>query len=176
MQRFICSALVPGRNKIKVRQHSKRGIFMNQLNSVIVEGNVAKQPVSKEPVPGFKVADFTIGVNRYSKDKNGNWKEEVSFIPVHVQNKMADYAVEKAVKGRGVRVVGRLKQERWKTAEDKWDSRMMVVAEHIEYKPIKTESETESDTSARDSSVAEEIRMAEAAAASSEELAETAVF
>ncbi|MCQ2585939.1 MAG: single-stranded DNA-binding protein [Treponema sp.] len=144
---------------------------MNQLNSVIVEGNVTKQPVSKEPVPGFKVADFTIGVNRYSKDKNGNWKEEVSFIPVHVQNKMADYAVEKAVKGRGVRVVGRLKQERWKTAEDKWESRMLVVAEHIEYKPVKVEGEAESGKS-----VEEEIRMAEAATASAEELAEAAAF
>jgi len=144
---------------------------MNQLNSVIIEGNVTKQPVSKEPVPGFKVADFTIGVNRYSKDKNGNWKEEVSFIPVHVQNKMAEYAVEKAVKGRGIRVVGRLKQDRWKTAEDKWESRMMVVAEHVEYKPIKA-----ADGEETESSVTEEIQMAEAAAAEAEEMAEAAVF
>lgn len=149
---------------------------MNQLNSVIVEGNVTKQPVSKEPVPGFKVADFTIGVNRYTKDKNGNWKEEVSFIPVHVQNKMAEYAVEKALKGRGVRVVGRLKQERWKTAEDKWESRMMVVAEHVEYKPVKPEDNAENAGGENGGSVTEEIRMAEAAAASAEELAEVAVF
>lgn len=167
----MTSASVPGRNNILCASARRRGIFMNQLNSVIIEGNVTKQPVSKEPVPGFKVADFTIGVNRYSKDKNGNWKEEVSFIPVHVQNKMAEYAVEKAVRGRGIRVVGRLKQDRWKTAEDKWESRMMVVAEHVEYKPIKA-----ADGEETESSVTEEIQMAEAAAAEAEEMAEAAVF
>lgn len=37
-------------------------------------------------------------------------------------------------KGRGVRVVGRLKQERWKDAEGKSHSKIFVVAEHIELK------------------------------------------
>jgi len=143
---------------------------MNQLNSVIVEGNVTKQPVLKEPVPGFKVADFTIGVNRYYKDKNGEGKEEVSFVPVQVMNKMAEYAVEKCVKGRGVRVVGRLKQDRWKNSEDKWESRMMIVAEHMEYKP---KAPGDPKPSAE---VMEAMKLAEAAATSSEMAAETATF
>ena len=38
-------------------------------------------------------------------------------------------------KGRGVRVVGRLKQDRWTDADGKGRSRIFIVAEHVEFKP-----------------------------------------
>jgi single-strand DNA-binding protein len=38
-------------------------------------------------------------------------------------------------KGRGVRVVGRLKQDRWADADGKAHSRVEIVAEHVEFKP-----------------------------------------
>ena len=50
---------------------------------------------------------------------------------------MAEYCGEKAKKGRGVRVVGRLKQDTWKDENGKSASKVYVVAEHIEYKPMK---------------------------------------
>lgn len=154
---------------------------MNQLNSVIVEGNVTKQPMLREPVPGFKVAEFTIGVNRFYRDKNGESKEEVSFIPIQTVNKMAEYASEKCEKGRGVRVVGRLKQDRWKNSEDKWESRMMIVAEHLEYKqkPV-GESKMDGGTSVKaeeqHNAALEAMKLAEAAAANSEMENETVDF
>ncbi|MCQ2572570.1 MAG: single-stranded DNA-binding protein [Treponema sp.] len=143
---------------------------MNQLNSVIVEGNVTKQPSLREPVPGFKVAEFTIGVNRFYKDKNGEGKEEVSYIPIQTMNKLAEYASEKCSKGRGIRVVGRLKQDRWKNSEDKWESRMMVVAEHVEYKPKfeSKETATKADTVAA-------MKLAEQAASDSEIMADSEI-
>jgi single-strand DNA-binding protein len=47
-----------------------------------------------------------------------------------------------STKGRGLRVVGRLKQNRWKDADGKTQSKIFVVAEHIEYKP-KTQKDFE---------------------------------
>jgi single-strand DNA-binding protein len=38
-------------------------------------------------------------------------------------------------KGRGVRVVGRLKQERWQNAEGQAQSKVVIVAEHVEFRP-----------------------------------------
>ena len=145
---------------------------MNQLNSVILEGNVTKQPSLREPVPGFKVAEFTIGVNRFYRDKNGDGKEEVSFIPIQTVNKMAEYAVEKCEKGRGIRVVGRLKQDRWKNSEDKWASRMMIVAEHLEYKP--KNSGTKNETPSQE--VLDAMKLAEQAAMESEMKSEEVSF
>lgn len=116
---------------------------MNNLNSIIVEGNLARDAVLTEPVSGFKVAKFTIAVNRFYKNQNGDGIEEVSYFDVEAYNTMAEYCEKKGKKGRGVRVVGRLKQSTWKDDSGKFCSRTFVVAEHIEYKPVFQKSEKE---------------------------------
>ncbi|MBO7613885.1 MAG: single-stranded DNA-binding protein, partial [Treponema sp.] len=63
---------------------------------------------------------------------------------VEAYGKVAEYCESKAKKGRGVRVVGRLKQDVWKDSEGKTVSKVFVVAEHIEYKPLKKPVETPS--------------------------------
>jgi single-strand DNA-binding protein len=51
-------------------------------------------------------------------------------------------------KGRGVRVVGRLKQDRWNDANGKQRSKVTIVAEHVEFRPEFKREETgeQSDT------------------------------
>jgi len=110
---------------------------MNQLNSLILEGNLVRDAVLAEPAPGFKKCSFTMGVNRFYKNKKNEDVNEASFFDVEAYGNMAEYCGEKAKKGRGVRVVGRLKQDTWKDPDGKFASRVYVVAEHIEYKPIK---------------------------------------
>lgn len=109
---------------------------MNQLNSIILEGNLVKDADLLEPVNGFKVCKFSIGVNRFYKNKKDVGVNEVSYFEVETYGKSADYCVKKATKGRGVRVVGRLKQEVWKDEAEKTHSRIIVIAEHIEFKPV----------------------------------------
>ena len=110
---------------------------MNNLNSIILEGNLARDPAFMEPAPGFKKCMFPLGVNRFYKNRKNEPVDEVSFFEVEAYGKMAEYCSEKAKKGRGVRVVGRLKQDTWKDENGKSASRVYVVAEHIEYKPEK---------------------------------------
>ena len=122
---------------------------MNQLNSLILEGHLVRDSVPSEPSPGFKKCSFTMGVNRYYKNKNNQDVNEVSYFDVEAYGTMAEYCAEKAKKGRGVRVVGRLKQDTWKDNDGKTASRVYVVAEHIEYKPEKKmEAATEVKTEA----------------------------
>lgn len=137
---------------------------MNQLNSLIVEGNLVRDAVLSEPAPGFKKCLFTVGVNRFYKNKNNEDVNEVSFFDVEVYGKMAEYCGVKATKGRGVRVVGRLKQDTWKNSEGKTASRVFVVAEHIEYKPPKkTEPAAEAAAEKAAEPVAEPVAVEEAA-------------
>ena len=110
---------------------------MNQLNSLILEGNLVRDAVLAEPAPGFKKCSFSVGVNRFYKNKKNEDVNEVSFFDVEAYGKMAEYCESKAKKGRGVRVVGRLKQDTWKDGDGKTVSKIYVVAEHIEYKPVK---------------------------------------
>ena len=110
---------------------------MNNLNSIILEGNLVRDAALAEPVPGFKKCIFSMGVNRFYKNKKNEAVDEVSFFDIETYGRMAEYCSEKVKKGRGVRVVGRLKQDSWKDDSGKTQSRVYVVAEHIEYKPEK---------------------------------------
>ena len=75
---------------------------------------------------------------------------------------MAEYSEKNCEKGRGVRVVGRLKQSRWKNPEGKNMSRVSIVAEHIAFKPHGTNAEKTEEKDALSD-------MAEAASAAADE-------
>lgn len=109
---------------------------MNQLNSVLLEGNLVKDAVTKDTLKGVPVARFTIAVSRTFKNSNGKTADEVFYFDIEAYGSMAEIFSDKLKKGCGVRVVGRLKQERWKDADGKACSKGVVIAEHIEVKPF----------------------------------------
>lgn len=117
---------------------------MNQLNSLILEGNVVRDAELIEPAEGFKICKFSIGVNRWYKNKADEGVDEVSYFDIEVYGKAAENCLKKCTKGRSIRVVGRLKQAQWKDEEGKYMSRVYVIAEHVEFKPVfqKQEEET----------------------------------
>ncbi len=107
---------------------------MNNLNSVIIEGNLVRDPVVKETPGGAQVCKFSVALNRYYK-VNDERQQEVSFFSVETWNKVAQSCAEYLEKGRGVRVVGRLKQERWTGPDESKHEKVVIVAEHVEFKP-----------------------------------------
>ena len=107
---------------------------MNSLNSVLIEGNLVRDPEKKELESGSKLCMFSVATNRNFNQDNEK-KSEVSFFDVEVWNKTADLCLKMLAKGRGVRVVGRLKQDRWADKEGKNHSRIKVVGESVEFKP-----------------------------------------
>ena len=115
---------------------------MNQLNSIILEGNVVKKAEFSEPSIGFKVCKFPMAVNRYTKSPAGELKTDVSYFDVETYGEMAESCSKWCDKGQGIRVVGRLKQSRWEENKVK-HSRVYVVAEHVEYKFGKKTAEGE---------------------------------
>lgn len=107
---------------------------MNHLNSIILEGNLTKDGELKNT--SFSVCSLSVAVNRSYKNKDGEWVDEVSFFDVDCFGKMAEVAEKNAKKDRGIRVVGRLKQDRWTDENGKTFSKVKIIAEHIEYKPM----------------------------------------
>lgn len=138
---------------------------MNSLNSILLEGNLTRDPVSTITKNGTSVCTFGVASNRYYK-KGGEGQNEVSFFDVETWSKLAENCGEYLSKGRGVRVVGRLKQDRWVDTDGKPQSKVKIVAEHVEFKPdFKTmrkgeqdseESELEAHATAEGSASAEE--------------------
>jgi single-strand DNA-binding protein len=107
---------------------------MNNLNSVLVEGNLVKDPDLRTTPGGKNVCTFSVAVNRYHKKDEG-YETEVSFFDVECWEKLAETVMSLGHKGRGARVVGRLKQDRWTGTDEKNHSRIYIIAEHVEFRP-----------------------------------------
>ena len=107
---------------------------MNNLNSVLVEGNLVRDPELSYTSKGTAVCKFSVACNRSFKQDDQTQKE-VSYFDVSTWTRLAEVCGEYLKKGRGVRVVGRLKQDRWADSDGKPHSRVSIVAEHVEFKP-----------------------------------------
>ncbi|MDR1277411.1 MAG: single-stranded DNA-binding protein [Treponema sp.] len=107
---------------------------MNNLNSILIEGNLVRDPLFRSTPKGTPVCTFCLASNRFFKQDSG-LEKEVSFFDVETWAKLAEHCYNLGHKGRGVRVVGRLKQERWTGSDGKSRSRITIVAEHVEFRP-----------------------------------------
>ncbi|MGI5059091.1 single-stranded DNA-binding protein [Treponema pectinovorum] len=135
---------------------------MNALNQIIIEGNVVRTPTVKETQKGTKVSVLPIAVNHFYRDNNGKDVDEVGFYDVETWGeKFTEHVSKYALQGRGVRVVGRLKQSRWKDENGKNHSKVFIVAEHVEFKPMKKEPQQFNSKTCEE--IAEEENLAVAA-------------
>jgi single-strand DNA-binding protein len=107
---------------------------MNNLNSILIEGNLVRDPLFRSTPKGTPVCTFSLASNRFFKQDSG-YEKEVGFFDVETWSKLAENCYNLGHKGRGVRVVGRLKQERWSGPDGKSRSKVMIVAEHVEFRP-----------------------------------------
>jgi single-strand DNA-binding protein len=110
------------------------GGFMNNLNSVLIEGNLVRDPLFRMTAKGIAFCTFSIATNRFYKQE-GTMEKETSYFDVETWTKLAEKSKMYGHKGRGVRVVGRLKQNRWTDADGKAKFRVAIVAEHLEFRP-----------------------------------------
>jgi single-strand DNA-binding protein len=106
---------------------------MNNLNSILIEGNLVRDPLFRTTSKGTSLCTFSLASNRYYKQDSG-LEQEVSFFDVEAWSKLAENCYHLGHKGRGVRVVGRLKQSRWNGTDGKTHSRVSIVAEHVEFR------------------------------------------
>jgi len=119
-----------------------QGEIMNSLNSILVEGNLTKDPVLSTTPKGTAVCNFSVASNRFYRSDD-ELQKEVSFFDVEAWSRLAERCGEELTKGRGVRVVGRLKQDRWEDKEGNPRSRIKIVAEHVEFRRVREESGAE---------------------------------
>ena len=108
---------------------------MNNLNSVLIEGILLQDPEEKVLVSGT-VYLFTIESKGYYQSVTET-EEESSNFNIEVWGVLAKACLQNLKKGRGVRVVGRLKEYRWEDAFGKAQSQVKIIAEHVEFKPLK---------------------------------------
>lgn len=109
------------------------------INTVVLSGNLVRDPQIHD-TNGKKIASFTIAVNRKYTDKNGEKKEEVSFVKVVSYGGGASICQDRLSKGSLVVVEGRIKQERWEK-DGKKNERTAVYASQIIPVPSRAKEE-----------------------------------
>lgn len=106
---------------------------MPDINSVIIVGNLIKDPTFRQTHTGVPVANFTIASNRKFKDNSGIIKEDVCFIGIVAWYKLAESCYENLRKGSAVLVEGELQSRQWKTEDGFSRSTVEIKARRIQF-------------------------------------------
>lgn len=83
------------------------------LNRVIIAGRLTHDPDLKYISSGRAVCRIRIANTRYYRNKDGERKEDTTFVDVSMWDKQAEFVGERIKKGRPVLVEGRLKSDMW---------------------------------------------------------------
>jgi len=118
---------------------------MNHLNNMILEGNIVADPVLKEISNGDSLCTFKVATDRFYKKSNHDVEKEVSFFDIQAWGKLAETIGKYGSKGRGVRIVGRLKQDRWEGPDGNPRSKVIIVAENVELRKEQAKEEVKEE-------------------------------
>ncbi|MCR5731981.1 MAG: single-stranded DNA-binding protein [Sphaerochaetaceae bacterium] len=108
---------------------------MNQLNSVVIEGIVCQEPkiLATSQYNNDKLVTFTIVNHRYYRGKEGEKKDDATFLDIQAWGYLAEKILE-VPKGTFSRIAGRLRMSSWIDKNTgKKQHRIVVCAEHIDY-------------------------------------------
>lgn len=125
---------------------------MSAFNKVILMGNLTRDPDLRVTPTGLSVCQFSLAINSTYKDREGNPKEEVTFVDVDSFGKQADVIAKHLAKGRPLLVEGRLKQDTWEDKEGGKRSKLKVVLEGFQFvgAPVRNEEITRIRQDARE--------------------------
>lgn len=106
---------------------------MPELNSVIIAGNLTKDPIFRQTTNGTPVVNFSIASNRRFRDKNEDWKEDVCYVGIVAWNRLAESCRDKLKKGNAVLVDGELQSRTFKTEDGSNRTIVEIKARRIQF-------------------------------------------
>lgn len=104
---------------------------MNNLNQIIIEGKIAEKPNYQTAINGTKTCLLEISVERNYKNSSGEMSKEIDDFEIIAYGMIADFSKNFQI-GDNIRVIGRLKQNKWTDSDGKKHSAINIFAEHIE--------------------------------------------
>ncbi len=104
---------------------------MVAVNSVILAGNVTRDPEIRRTKSGESVMDLGMAINEQYKGKDGQAVQSVCFVDVAVWGRQAESCAQYLTKGVPVMVEGKLQFDQWKTEEGEKRSKLRVRAQRV---------------------------------------------
>lgn len=105
------------------------------INSVILAGNLTRDPEIRRTQSGMPIVSFSLAVNERAKNRQtGEWEDRPNFFDVSAFGERWEKLANYMRKGTKVTVQGRLRQSSWEK-DGQRRSKVDVVAMEIELPP-----------------------------------------
>lgn len=102
-------------------------------NKVILLGNLTRDPEVRYTAGNQAVAKIGLALNRNYTTKEGERREEVTFVDCEAWGRTAEVMKQYLSKGRKVFIEGRLKLDQWEDKEGGKRSKLLVVIETFQF-------------------------------------------
>lgn len=107
---------------------------MNNINQVIIEGNVASELEVRTDEIGRLYPIFTLASTRVVKGSDGKNKEQTTYAEIDGSGiTITDKDTKFFEKGKKMRVIGRLESHIWISDTGKKKSKLYIKAEYIDF-------------------------------------------
>ncbi len=116
---------------------------MPDLNTVVIAGNLTRDPTFRKTTNGTPVTNFWIASNRRFKDNNGQWRENVCYVGVVAWYKLAENCAENLHKGCAVIVEGELQSRSFRTDDGRNRNVVEIKARRVQFLNKKEETAEE---------------------------------
>ncbi len=94
-------------------------------------GNLGRDPEMRYTPDGKPVTQFSVAVNRSSKNQAGEWVEETEWFRITVWGNQAERTAENLRKGGRVYVEGRFRSREWEAQDGSKRTALEVTADNV---------------------------------------------
>lgn len=104
------------------------------INSVVIVGNLTRDPELRATPSGTSVCALRIAVNDRVKDPNtGEWGDKPNYFDVDVFGGQGERCAQWLSRGRQVAVSGRLRWREWETQDGQKRQSVSIVADNVQF-------------------------------------------
>ena len=96
-------------------------------------GNLTRDPELRVTASGLSICKLSMATNRVYQTKDGEKKEEVTYVDIDAFGRQAETISKYMSKGRALLVEGRLKLDSWETPQGDKRSKLGVVLENFQF-------------------------------------------
>lgn len=105
---------------------------MASFNKVILMGNLTRDPEMRVTSGGLSICKLGLAVSRNYSTREGERREETTFVDIDAFGKQAEVIAKYMRKGRPIMIEGRLKFDQWESDGQK-RSKLGVILENFQF-------------------------------------------
>ena len=105
------------------------------VNRVFLAGNLTRDPVLRTVGSGNEVANLGLALNRRYRTRDGEQRDETTFVDCEAWGKTAQLIGQYLMKGSPAMIEGRLKLDQWQDEHGQNRNRLRVVIDRISFLP-----------------------------------------